>query len=148
MPPWLQEIILRCLSADPEGRHPTAAQLAFELSHPEQVALTPRAAKLSRDPWSQRIKRRFHPDSYRPSLQYARRVSASAEGAPIVAVAIDLTESEPELIEALRMTVKRVMLTVPEARLACLNVLKGNIIALTRPWTARAITCTCSASCS
>lgn len=130
LPPWLQEIILRCLSPDPEGRHPSASQLAFELTHPEQVVLTPRATKLARDPWSVRLKRRYHPDSYRPSLQRARRVSAAAEGAPIVAVAIDLTESEPDLIEALRTTVKRVMLTVPEARLACLNVLKGNIIAI------------------
>ena len=130
IPPWLQEIILRCLSADPEGRHPTAAQLAFDLTHPEQVALTPRAHKLERDAWSARVKRRFHPDSYRPSLQRTRQVSAAVDGAPIVAVAIDLSESEADLIEALRTTVKRVMLTVPEARLACLNVLKGNIIAI------------------
>src|SRR5450631_2445681 len=39
-PPWLQEIILRCLEVDPARRHPTAAQLAFDLSHPDQVKLT------------------------------------------------------------------------------------------------------------
>src|SRR5207237_6198186 len=37
-PPWLQEIILRCLEVDPAERHPTAAQLAFGLQHAQQVA--------------------------------------------------------------------------------------------------------------
>ena len=32
-PPWLQEIVLRCLEIEPAWRYPTAAQLAFELSH-------------------------------------------------------------------------------------------------------------------
>ena len=45
-PPWLQEIILRCLEVDPEKRHDTAAMLAFDLTHPEQVALTARAARM------------------------------------------------------------------------------------------------------
>lgn len=130
VPPWLQEIILRCLAPNPEVRHPTAAQLAFDLSHPDQVRLTPRAEKLSRDPWSARIKRRFHPDSYRPTLDRQKQVSAAVETAPIVAVAIDLAESEAELVDALRTTVKRVLMTVPDARLACLNVLKTNLLAM------------------
>ncbi|MDX2203988.1 MAG: bifunctional serine/threonine-protein kinase/universal stress protein [Hyphomicrobiaceae bacterium] len=130
IPPWLQEIILRCLAPNPEVRHPTAAQLAFDLTHPDQVTLTPRAGKLKRDPWSARIKRRYHPDSYRPTLDREKQASAAAETAPIVAVAIDLSESEAELVEALRTTVRRVLVTVPGARLACLNVLKGNLISI------------------
>ena len=41
-PPWLQELILRCLEVKPERRHQTAAQLAFDLQHPDAVALTDR----------------------------------------------------------------------------------------------------------
>ena len=37
-PPWLQEIVLRCLEIEPAWRFPTAAQLAFDLSHPDQVS--------------------------------------------------------------------------------------------------------------
>ncbi|MGZ3293734.1 MAG: serine/threonine protein kinase, partial [Xanthobacteraceae bacterium] len=33
-PPWLQEIVLRCIEIEPAWRYPTAAQLAFALSHP------------------------------------------------------------------------------------------------------------------
>ena len=39
-PPWLQEIVLRCLEIEPGWRYPTAAQLAFDLSHPNEVKLT------------------------------------------------------------------------------------------------------------
>ena len=30
VPPWLQEVILRCLEVDPDARYATAAQLAFD----------------------------------------------------------------------------------------------------------------------
>ena len=128
-PPWLQEIILRCLSIDPEARHPTAAQLAFDLTHPDQVHLTPRAAKVARDPWGLRLKRRLHPEAFRPVVQRGERLSAKINTAPIVAVAVDLAESHHELNDALRTTVERVLSTVPDARLACLNVLKTNLLA-------------------
>src|SRR5262249_6382510 len=39
VPPWLQEIIVRCLEVDPRNRYESAAQLAFQLQHPEQVKL-------------------------------------------------------------------------------------------------------------
>ena len=130
LPPWLQEIILRCLAPDPDVRHPTAAQLAFDLSHADQVALTPRAAKLRRDGWSETLKRRFHPDSYRPVLQREKRIAASLATAPIIAVAIDLGDSQPDMLEALRVTVERIVQTVPHCRLACLNVMRLNLIAL------------------
>ena len=41
-PPWLQEIVLRCLEIEPAHRYPTASQLAFDLGHPDQVKLTAR----------------------------------------------------------------------------------------------------------
>src|SRR5262249_55698050 len=45
VPPWIQEIILRCLDVNPANRYDTAAQLAFQLQHPEHVKLTERAAR-------------------------------------------------------------------------------------------------------
>ena len=88
--------------------------------------MTPRAEKLTRDPWSARIKRRYHPDSYRPIPSRDQVMATRINAAPIVAVAIDLTESEPELIDALRTTVQRILQTVPDARLACLAVQIGD----------------------
>ena len=59
-PPWLQEIVLRCLEIEPVWRHPTASQLAFELAHPDQVKLTARSERLRRDPLSTVWRRRFN----------------------------------------------------------------------------------------
>ena len=61
-PPWLQEIVLRCLEIEPAWRFPTAAQLAFELSHSDQVKLTSRSERLKRDPLTTVLRRRFNKD--------------------------------------------------------------------------------------
>ena len=126
-PPWLQEVILRCLEVEPRSRYASAAQLAFALRHPEQVPLTARAAKLRRDGWAAVLRRRFNP-AWQPQLRRPSLAGALA-AAPIIAVAIDLTDQPPALAEALRATVGHVLATVPGARLACLNVLRQNRIA-------------------
>ncbi len=128
VPSWLQEIILRCLEVAPGRRHPTAAQLAFELSHPSHVKLTARAERLRQDPWSAAIRRRFAVYATPPVLK--RAVAAQISTAPIVAIALDLEEGSEALAEALRVTVKRILEILPAARLACLNVLKQHLIAV------------------
>ncbi len=125
-PPWLQEVILRCLEPAPDRRPASAAQLAFDLRNPEAVALGPRAAKLRRDPWSKRIQRRFHPD-FQPQLR--RHAAALPQrDAPIVAVALDLDDMSQEMSSALRDTVGRLLAIRPSARVACLNVLRTNLL--------------------
>jgi len=42
-PPWLQEVILKCLEVEPARRWQSAAQLALALQNPLQVPLTARA---------------------------------------------------------------------------------------------------------
>jgi serine/threonine protein kinase len=127
-PPWLQEIVLRCLEVDPGRRPPTGAQLAFELTHADQVKLTGRSEKLRQDPWRTAIRRRFRE---RPAAPRRRDdVAAHISTAPIVAVAIDLAESSEPLFDAIRITLRRVLETVPNARVTCVNVLKHRRIAL------------------
>ena len=121
-PPWLQEIVLRCLEIEPVWRYPTASQLTFELAHPNQVRLTARAERLKRDPLTTVWRRRFN--GYRTQPRGKSAVAAQLAASPIVAVALDVTEGAPELNDALRVTVERILKTLPAARLACLNVLK------------------------
>src|ERR1700737_4185636 len=59
-PAWLQEVVLRCLEIDPVWRHPTASQLAFDLGNPEQIKLTARSERLTHDPLSTVLRRRFN----------------------------------------------------------------------------------------
>ena len=129
-PPWLQEVVLRCLEIDPAWRYPTASQLAFELAHPEQIKLTARSERLQRDPLSTVWRRRFNGNPIQPRKPSA--VAAQLAASPILAVAVDLTEGPAELNEALRVTVARILKTSPLARLACLNVLKLGRVTIDR----------------
>jgi serine/threonine protein kinase len=127
-PPWLQEIVLRCLEVEPAWRYPTASQLAFDLSHSDQVKLTARSERLTRDRWTVALRRRFNQDWKKSIVRPA--VATQLHAAPIVAVSIDVTEGAPPLNDALRHTAERILATLPSARLACINVLKLHRVAL------------------
>src|SRR5208337_4723228 len=89
-PPWLQEVVLRCIEIEPAWRYPTAAQLAFDLSHPDQVKLTKRSERQQRDPLTVVLRRRFNKDLKRSIT--APGPATQMSSAPIVAVAVDLAE--------------------------------------------------------
>ena len=127
-PAWLQEIVLRCLEIEPAWRYPTAAQLDFDLGPPNQVKLTARSERLKVDPLTSVLRRRFNRDLTRPRTQPT--LAAQLASAPILAVAIDLTEGPASLNDELRVTAERILATLPSARLACLNVLKLGRITL------------------
>jgi protein-serine/threonine kinase len=124
-PPWLQEVVLRCLEVDPARRYATAALLAFDLSHPSSVVLTNRALAARRQSlWrrGERLVRRFaaSPPAHSTIQQLHR--------APIVMAAVDLAQEWDALTDALRAAAASVMRTSPEARLACVSVLRNHRI--------------------
>ena len=119
IPPWLQEIILRLIEVDPNDRYPTAAQLAFDLQHPDQVLLTSRAEKMTAHGFMKALSRRLKLRRNPPFAGLKRQLAS----APIIAVALDLTDHSP-LLEAIRAATQRILATVPNARLACLYVFK------------------------
>jgi eukaryotic-like serine/threonine-protein kinase len=121
-PPWLQEIVLRCLEVEPAQRYPTAAQLAFDLSHHDQIKLTARAGRIKRDSFLTVLQRRFNP-ALRKDLM-PRTVAAPLPSAPIIVAALDLSNEAEAINQALREAASRALMTLPSARLACLNVLK------------------------
>jgi nucleotide-binding universal stress UspA family protein len=129
-PPWLQEIVLRCLEIEPVWRHPTAAQLAFDLTHPGAIKLTMRSERLKSDPISTVLRRRFNRGLTQPGAK--SDVAAQLAAGPIVAVALDTAEGTDALNEALRVTAQRILATLPSARLACVNVLKLGRISIDR----------------
>lgn len=130
-PPWLQEIVLRCLEVDPVGRYETAAQLAFELQHPDGVRRTARAERVSRDSLWTVGKRYLRSLGVEPDLRQsaARQLSR----APIVVVAIDLAQDSEALNDALRRAARRILEAAPGARLACVTVLKTSIFGMDDP---------------
>ncbi len=124
--PWLQEVILRCLEVQPARRHQSAAQLAFELQHPGQVALTDRADRLERSGRIEQLKRWFGAIGSEPGPTGG--ATGQTERSPILLAALDVAGAEPALLDAVRVTVQRLLQTEPGARLACLAVMKTNRI--------------------
>ena len=129
-PPWLQEIVLRCLEIEPVWRHPTASQLAFELAHPDQVKLTARSERLRRDPLSTVWRRRFNRE--RPCRSRNRMSRPNWLRARSWRLRSTPRKDRDTLNECLRATAAQLLATLPSARLACLNVLKLGLITIDR----------------
>ena len=128
IPPWFQEVVLRCLEVKAGRRYPTAAQLAHDLRNPDQVVLTARAGKMEKDGFFSVLKRKGEPPMSLIDKPPAREAEMS--DAPIVTVAVNLDDMTPELADKLRRTALRILERAPDARLAILNVLKLNRIAM------------------
>jgi eukaryotic-like serine/threonine-protein kinase len=130
VPPWLQEVILRCLEVDPDRRYATAAQLAFDLAHPEDVSLTERAARTRPQSTWTRWRNFVVRVASRPTL---RSTQQQLGRAPIVVAAVDLSQDWEALADAMRSAVRHLLLAAPQARLTCVSVLRLNRIALDAP---------------
>jgi nucleotide-binding universal stress UspA family protein len=127
-PPWLQEVILRCLEVEAAARYGTAGQVAFDLQHPAQVALTDRAARSTSDGWVKVVKRWWRAIGAEPGAKSS--VADHLSSASIIMVAIDLAPGMEALAEALRHAAHRVLQNEPGARLACVTVHRTSRIAL------------------
>jgi nucleotide-binding universal stress UspA family protein len=118
-PPWLQEIILRCLEIDARERHASAAQVAFDLANPAEVELTERGSRDRPAGWRERARRwlwakRFEPAPCPPP-------STTTGPAPIVLVALAPEQNDAPLFEALRDAVRRLVAADHRCRIACVT---------------------------
>ena len=120
VPPWLQEIILRCLEPGAAERYPSAAHLAFDLGNPGQVLLTERGARTEGTPIGTHLRRwvRAAGMHYEPSPLPAHQI----EDTPIVMVAVPHDDVTDATLYSLRQAVARSLGIRPGARLACVTV--------------------------
>lgn len=126
VPEWLQEVILRCLAVRPERRYASAAQLANDLAHPEQVV----ASERGRRTWSSGLRlavERWWSEYALDATQPARPERQLAR-APHVLVAIDTDSHDDELAEALRVTLHRLVAHDPHWHVTCVGVLESSIV--------------------
>ena len=127
-PQWLQEVILRCMEVDPRDRYATAAQLALDMEHPDQVQLTSRAEGVRQASWLQRVRRWVKSRTAKALPEPS--VSGRLAQAPIIMAAVDLSPGNDELAGALRALVTRIISLEPDARIACVNILKLSRVAV------------------
>jgi serine/threonine protein kinase len=122
LPPWLQEIILRCLEREPEKRYATAKRIAHLLTHPESVPNTRRAhhrrpsglANRTQD-WARSIFQKF--DATAAQRPYERLTTS-----PHVLVALNLEHCSEAQKEALRRAVRRLAASEPKSYFTCVSV--------------------------
>ncbi|HOZ63366.1 MAG TPA: bifunctional serine/threonine-protein kinase/universal stress protein [Burkholderiaceae bacterium] len=121
LPEWLQEVILRCLESEAAKRYPSAAHLAFDLSHPDQIQVTGRGKRTQSTGFWRHFKRwlRAAGMHYEPSPLPSRQI----DEVPIVMVAVPHYEVSDATLYSLRQAVSRSLGTRPGAQLACVTVI-------------------------
>ena len=115
VPDWLQEIILRCLESKAEKRHASAALLAFDLSQPDQVKVTPRGRATRGIGFSRQS---CAGCAGARSTSPVRCRARNASQMPIVMVAVPHHDATEATLQALRQAVRRGLGNRPGARLA------------------------------
>lgn len=121
LPEWLQEVILKCLEPVAAKRYPSAAHLAFDLTHPNDVRVTDRGRRTEGTGFWVHFKRwlRAAGMQYQPSPLPSQQI----EQVPIVMVALPYKDVTDATLYSLREAVARSIGIRPGARLACVTVI-------------------------
>lgn len=123
VPPWLQEVVLRCLEPRAADRYQTAKRLRQLLRDPEAVTLTERAERLEPLSFWENMKRWFRAAGYEPSQ--APRPSKGIDDAPLILAAIDTRRSDDLLRERMQEAAKNLLNAYPESRIICLSTISS-----------------------
>jgi serine/threonine protein kinase len=124
LPEWLQEVVLRCLEPEAAKRYPSAAHVAFDLEHPEQVKVTLRGKQLQGTPFFTHFKRWLKAAGmhYQPSPLPSQQI----DEVPILMVAVPNHDVSDPTLYSLRQAVARSLGIRPGARLAVVTVISPN----------------------
>jgi eukaryotic-like serine/threonine-protein kinase len=118
-PGWLQEIILHCLEIDARDRYASAAEFAFDLANPTQVAITERGLRDRAAGLGVRIGRWMRARKFEPAP--CPPPSEPVGPAPIVMVAIASAQPDETMFEALRDAARRLIAADDRWRVACVT---------------------------
>ncbi len=129
LPAWLQEVVLRCLEPEAAKRYPSAAHLAFDLTHPTQVLVTQRGTNTAPTPFRVHFKRWIKAAGmhYQPSPVPSQQISE----VPIVMVAVPYRDASDATLFSLRQAVARALGSRAGARLACVTVIPASLSSTT-----------------
>jgi serine/threonine protein kinase len=123
VPPWLQEIILRCLEPAASARYQSAAHIAFDLRHPEQVGLSKRASDTRRIRFMTQVAKWWRARNRVVAAPQARQSPISRM--PVIMVAVDTEHPDDERQPALQAETRQLVSQYPELRLMCISVVRA-----------------------
>lgn len=126
VPAWYQEIVLRCMEPSAERRYQSAAHVAFDLRHPEQVPLTDRAGKTQKPAFLRQARRWWR--GRQLALDEHRRLPRPLH-APLVMVAVDTIHPDDPRHDAIRRTTSQILSSSADFRLVCVSVVHGEPVA-------------------
>jgi nucleotide-binding universal stress UspA family protein len=127
IPPWLQEVILRCLEPQAGDRYQSAAHVAFDLRNPDQVALTERAGRAARAGVLEQARRWWNARGGRALLPHPAKPQINT--APIIMVAVDTMHPGDERQPALQRVTAQLLSLSAEFRLICISVIPASPVA-------------------
>ena len=120
LPLWLQQVICGCLEPVAAARYQSAAHVAFDLRHPEDIALDARAYRKRRAGVLGQLQRWWKSRSAASAPPATR-----GEHAPVVMVAVDTMHPDDPRHGAIRSATARVLSLSTDFRLICVSVVHG-----------------------
>jgi serine/threonine protein kinase len=123
-PPWLQEVVLRCLEPNPSWRYQTAAHVALDLRHPEQVLLTERARRRVPLTLFAQASRWWRS---REHLWLTGAQERLPQAGNVVMVAVDTMHPDDPRQPELQRVTSRILSLGGEFRLICVSVIPASL---------------------
>lgn len=127
IPRWLEAVILRCVEVDRSRRYGDAAHVLSDLRNPDQVVVARNRAPSNEGIWGA-IRNLFRRTDEK-SLVGRPAGSRVRAGPPIVLAAVDLANGSDALAAEVLNETARVLAARQDTWLACVTVLKTEIIA-------------------
>ena len=121
-PAWLQEVVLHCLETDVERRYPSAAHVAFDLRHPDQVQLTPRSAWTAGAGFGRQFRSWWR--SRGKAAPAATRLAVTA-AAPVILVAVDTEHPDDVRHPALQRATRALIAMNADFRLMFVSAIEA-----------------------
>ena len=126
VPRWLDEIIQRCMEVDRSKRYAEASHVLSDLRNPDQVVVSRRHPERPGGFWAP-LAGLFGKRDDRSLVGTARTANRQA-GASIVLAGVDLSNGRDALSNAVLDETARVLATREDSWLACVTVLKTEIV--------------------
>lgn len=126
VPRWLEQIIEKCMEVDRARRYTDAGQVVHDLRHPDQVRLVER--KPEPTGLKSFLMRLFGGGDARAELALKKGANIG-DGPSVVITAVDLSAGVDALAEEIRTETAIALAARKDSRLACVAVLKTELIA-------------------